>query len=214
MTKRVDGKKTRMRLLNAAVEEFGTKGYVEAKVADICKRADANMASVNYYFNDKASLYTETWMHVIKHFDRYVSSYLRDDPPQMRLRQYVQLLLEGYGDDGPVRLFSRLYMMELVNPTGLIEDIWRKAIDPHRRVMHQIIREIIGREVDQKIIEFCVLSVFNQCRVLSITQPGDLEFFLEQPIDRKLINRLIEHITNFSLAGIMAVAQVPGGPAA
>ncbi|RLC17665.1 MAG: DUF1956 domain-containing protein, partial [Deltaproteobacteria bacterium] len=54
MAKREDGKETRRRLLNAACEIFAQKGYHNAKVADICKRAGANVASVNYYFRDKA----------------------------------------------------------------------------------------------------------------------------------------------------------------
>ncbi|MDH4012180.1 MAG: TetR family transcriptional regulator, partial [Desulfobacterales bacterium] len=55
MAQREDGKETRNRLLNAACEVFAEKGYRNAKVAEICHRAGANVAAVNYYFGDKAS---------------------------------------------------------------------------------------------------------------------------------------------------------------
>ena len=68
MAKREDGKETRWRLLNAACEVFAQKGYRDAKVADICKTADANVAAVNYYFGDKVSLYEEAWRHALQNF--------------------------------------------------------------------------------------------------------------------------------------------------
>ncbi|MGA0870572.1 MAG: helix-turn-helix domain-containing protein, partial [Planctomycetota bacterium] len=44
---------------STACEVFALKGYRDARVADICTRAGANLDSVNYYFGDKASLYRE-----------------------------------------------------------------------------------------------------------------------------------------------------------
>ena len=48
MTKREDGKETRHRLLNAACEVFAEKGYRNARVAEICRRAGANVARHQY----------------------------------------------------------------------------------------------------------------------------------------------------------------------
>ncbi len=207
MAKRQDGKETRWRLLNAASEVFAQKGYREAKVADICNRAGANVAAVNYYFRDKANLYAETWRHAFQQFEEPAFSELADGSPQERLREYIHTLMKNFSDKGGLGYFSRLYMMELVNPTGLIRDAWRELIEPRRRELHDIIREIMGRKADDQKVVFCELSIVNQCRALLTIDHDDLEYLLDQSVDAELIQRLADHIADFSLAGITAAGK-------
>ncbi|MBL0714581.1 MAG: CerR family C-terminal domain-containing protein [Desulfosarcina sp.] len=207
MTKREDGKETRWRLLNAACEVFAQKGYRDAKVADICNRAGANIASVNYYFRDKASLYAETWRYAFQQFEEPAFSELADGSPQERLRGYIQTLMKNFTTKRGLGYFSRLYLMEIVNPTGLIKDDWRELIDPQRRKLHDIIREIMGQEADDQSVLFCELSIVNQCRILMTIKEDDLEYLLERTFGPKLIKRLADHIADFSLAGIRAVGK-------
>jgi len=207
VTKRQDGKETRQKLLNAACEVFAQKGFHAAKVADICKLAGANMAAVNYYFRDKASLYVETWRYVVSRFDEDVHSTLEKGSPAQRLRQYIGVLLKNYAEKGAAGHFSRLYMMELVNPTGLIQDVWHELIEPKRKRLHDIIGGIIGPEADREAVLLCEMSIINQCRVMATVNPDDLEYFLEQPLSSELLERLAHHISVFSLAGIKAVGN-------
>ena len=90
MTRREDGKKTRCNLLNAACDIFAQKGYRDTKVADICERAGANVAAVNYHFGDKASLYKETWQYAFQNYDEPAPSEPVTDSPQDLLLEYIQ----------------------------------------------------------------------------------------------------------------------------
>jgi AcrR family transcriptional regulator len=47
---------TREALLEAAAQVFAELGFRAATVREICQRARANIASVNYHFGDKENL--------------------------------------------------------------------------------------------------------------------------------------------------------------
>lgn len=207
MAKREDGKETRGKLLNAACEVFAQKGYREAKVADICKRAGANVAAVNYYFGDKASLYKEAWYHALENIEESTFSEPTAASPRDRLRKYIQTLMQHFAAEGNLGRFSRLYLRELVNPSGLIQDAWRDMIEPRRRALHSMIRQIAGPDVEELSVLFCELSIVNQCRALVTIKDSDLNYMLGQALSPELIERLADHIADFSLAGIQAVGQ-------
>ena len=57
--RRRDPGRARQRLLDAAAEEFGAKGFSGARVRDIAARAGLNMQLISYYFGGKAGLYAE-----------------------------------------------------------------------------------------------------------------------------------------------------------
>jgi len=54
---------TRARLLDAAAHVFAEHGFQAATIRDICTRAGANVAAVNYHFRDKAGLYLAVLRH-------------------------------------------------------------------------------------------------------------------------------------------------------
>lgn len=51
--------RTRERIVQAAVEEFGTKGYAGARTAGIAARAGVNQQLISYYFGGKRGLLEE-----------------------------------------------------------------------------------------------------------------------------------------------------------
>jgi AcrR family transcriptional regulator len=202
---REDGKETRLKLLNAACEIFGRKGYRTTRVADICRQAGANVASVNYHFGDKASLYREAWQHALDYFQRHVVLDVDAESPQDELRRYIQAIMSQFSATGEMSYFGRLYLMELVNPTGLIQDAWHEMIEPRRRRLHALIRRIAGPATRDITILFCEQSIINQCRALLTIKPDDLQHMLGRPLSPDLIRRFADHIAAFSLAGIQAV---------
>src|SRR5229473_4084962 len=57
---------TRDKLIEAAGHVFAERGYRAATIREICRRAGANIAAVNYTFGDKMGLYTEVLRHSVR----------------------------------------------------------------------------------------------------------------------------------------------------
>src|SRR4030066_1297193 len=95
--------KTAKSLLAAASDVFAKKGYRDATIAEICERAKANIAAVNYHFGEKETLYTEAWRHS---FSESVKAHPLDGgvsdsaPPEERLRGSVAALFAPTADAG------------------------------------------------------------------------------------------------------------------
>ncbi len=207
MAKREDGKVTRNRLLKAACEVFAEKGYRNAKVAEICRQAGANVAAVNYYFGDKDTLYAEAWQHAFNEYAMPESLESEHTSPDDQLRNHIHSLIQNFMEKGLQGYFTRLYLMELANPTGLIQDSWHDMIKPRRQKLIGIIQKILGIETTDETVLFCELSIVSQCRALLTINRNDLEYLLDQPLSRNLIKRLADHIACFSLAGIRSVSK-------
>lgn len=66
---RKDGEETRKRILCAAFQVFGERGYRDATHAEICRRAGVNTAAINYHFGSKNGLYQATWEYATSRAD-------------------------------------------------------------------------------------------------------------------------------------------------
>src|SRR4030043_1154709 len=93
---------TRENLLTTASNVFSNKGYRYATVAEICNRAGANIAAVNYHFGSKKALYIETWRHC---FSKSIETHPLDGgvdsnaQPEERLRGYLEAFLALAADE-------------------------------------------------------------------------------------------------------------------
>lgn len=213
MAKRDDGKETRKRLLKAALQLFSQKGYTQVTISDICKKAGANQASVNYYFGDKAGLYAESWEYAIDQLPDYLSESNPNAGPEGQLTDFIRSLLDDFLKEDEQGAFVRLYLLELLQPTGiLIQHAWHEKIQPRREKLQQIICRIIGGEPDIETLVFCELSIVSQCRHLLTIKPDDREFFMGYEMNQATIDRLADHIAKFSLAGIKAFSIEASSP--
>jgi TetR/AcrR family transcriptional regulator len=68
-----DAERTRERILDAALVEFGEHGYAGARIGAIARRAGANQQLISYYFDGKEGLYRaliERWRAVSRDLAR------------------------------------------------------------------------------------------------------------------------------------------------
>jgi TetR/AcrR family transcriptional regulator, regulator of cefoperazone and chloramphenicol sensitivity len=200
---------TRERLLFAAADVFAEKGYVLATVAEICAGAGANISAVNYYFGGKEALYQQSWRHS---FEASIARHPLDDgasteaSPQERLAGLLTALLVRIADPGN-RDF-RISQMELVNPTGLLDQVMSSEIRPMREQTLGLVRELLGPSVSERqvvLCESCILSIclhpmlMQRARKHSRQQGGEIIF--------EDMAGFAGDLVRFALAGIAAFAD-------
>ena len=133
------------RLLEAAGRVFVEKAFRDATVAEICDLAGANIASVNYYFGGKEALYKETWRHSLT---ESLKAYPIDGgvpasaPAEERLRGQLVSLIRRFSDEKSIDFL--IARMEMVNPTGLLEEVMASELGPVRRQTLALVRELLG----------------------------------------------------------------------
>jgi len=82
---------TRQRLLEAAGEVFAERGFRDATVQEICRRAEANIAAVNYHFADKEQLYRAVIQYAEAcAVDSHPAAIAPDTPAEKRLRAHIE----------------------------------------------------------------------------------------------------------------------------
>lgn len=210
VTKRRDGVETRRRILDAAGLVFAEKGFHEAKVAEICRIANANAAAVNYHFGGKEKLYVEAWRYV---FERSINLYPPDGgvpasaSAEARLRGQIQSIVRRIMDPGT--LDFDIARHEMTEPTGLLSEVIWQCIEPLRQRTLALVREMLGPTAIEDRVVLCEMSILAQCfeplkrehRRREQEERGEKRVLppLEMSIDV-----LTDHIFRFSLAGIRA----------
>ena len=197
---------TRRQLLEAAGEVFAEAGFRNATVREICRRAGANIAAVNYHFGDKEALYAEVlrYSHE-KAMEKYplLGDVGPDAPPQKKLRAFIYSLLRRIFDQGPTAWHGKLLVREMIEPTGALDSLVAERIRPMADQLWKIIAEILDCPASDERVRLCGFSVVSQCTFYKHCQPVVSRMLPKQlPQDAASIEHLADHITKFSLAAM------------
>ena len=205
---------TKTRLIEAAGEVFAERGFRSATVREICSRAGTPLGAMNYHFRDKQGLYTAVLEHS---YQTAIRKYppglgLRDgSTPVERLRAFIHTFLLRLSDKGVPAWHMKLMAQEITDPTGVLGQVVESSIRPLYTYLASILSELLSEEKTPEAEEsdeifLCAMSIVGQClhhhtgkRVIAALHPKSFD-----PAD---IERIADHITRFSLAGIRQLAE-------
>jgi AcrR family transcriptional regulator len=197
---------TRRQLLEAAGEVFAEVGFREATVREICRRAGANIAAINYHFGDKETLYLEVLRYS---HGKALAKYppLQDVPddaaPEKKLRAFIHSLLLRIFDKGPTSWQGRLMSREMIEPTKALDSLVEERMRPMVAQLWKIVADILDCPVNDERVRLCSLSVISQCVFYNHCSPVVQRLFPNKlPHDAASISHLADHITKFSLAAM------------
>lgn len=201
---------TRRQLLEAAGAVFATAGFREATVREICRRAGANIAAVNYHFGDKEALYAEVLRYAQqKAFEKYplLSGVGPEASPTDKLRAFVSSFLFRIFDSEPTAWFGKMMLREMIEPTGALDSLLEERMRPMADQIRGIVAEILGCSPGDEKARLCSLSVVSQCVFYHHCRRVVSRLFPEQQLDATAIEPLADHITRFSLAAMKHMAE-------
>jgi TetR/AcrR family transcriptional regulator, regulator of cefoperazone and chloramphenicol sensitivity len=193
---------TKQRLIESAEEVFADKGFEAASVREICARADANVAAVNYYFDNKDELYKEAVKYAYRGCTEGAPfpEWGTETPPAEKLRDFIRVMV--------TRMLSpqsaaslHLMMREMAHPTKACEEVVRDYIRPIAEKLGGILAELLPNATEQQryLVAF---SIVGQChfyrsnRAVASLLIGERQF---QQFDDV---RVADHIASFTLRAL------------
>lgn len=200
---------TATRILQAAGQIFADKGFQAATIREICALAEVNLASVNYHFRDKETLYGETLQHAEEQMiARYpLPAWEANVPAEARLYDFVYNMLSRLLNTEVAPWQQRLMMREVMQPTAAVRELAERYFRPHFALLNSIVAELVPPETSEARRHLAALSVIGQCvhhrvgrEIIAMLLPPE-EF--ATGFDAA---SLAKHITAFSLQGLRQLA--------
>lgn len=201
---------TRDRVLIAAVEIFAQRGFRETTVREICAKAGVNIASVNYHFRNKASLYKEALAFAFRQADRRYpldEAKIPDHSAEMRLTSFIRMFLYKLTDETNLGHHGKLIAREIADPTDALDEIINRDLFPQFNILRNIVPELIGKDWSEADNYRFVLGILGQCLMYKHSRSVIDRICPEVIGNPQEVDNTAEHIARFSLAAFKQLSK-------
>ena len=202
-----EDRETRARLLHAASRLFAERGYARVTVRDICKKARANVAAVNYHFGGKDGLYRAVMRHAMETMQATTEAAHaagRDLPAAERIRAYVSVFADRLLGGHHETWIHQLMLREMSDPTPALAMVADEVLKPRMTYLSRAIAELLHCAPEDPRVVRCALSVTSQFNSLLWTRPVAKLLDADDAVPGT-IDEIAEHIAGFSLGGMDAL---------
>lgn len=202
---------TRERLLEAAARAVADHGFRGATVREICRRAGANVAAVNYHFGSKERLLAESL--------RWTAGRMPDDPwfegaetadPRDDLRAAIAAFARRILG-GREEWHTRLMLRAMAEPGPGLDLVAREVIEPRLRNLERVLRRFLP-DADERSVRLSALCVVAQFAYFRFAGPMALRLLGERAMTPALVAEIAGHVranTEHVLAGRGAAPARP-----
>ncbi len=194
---------SRKRILDAAGPIFAEVGFEKATVREICRRANVNVASINYHFGSKEQLYKDLIRHIheTNRPPTSIPTWPEGASIEEKLQAFVREMLVNSSKRDKSSWQFKLMLTELFQPTGLLKEMVEECIKPHFGQLLQILDEIVPDEMPLPLRQRLGFTLISHCAFYHlhseivtqlVTEEGRAEYFN--------IDELTEYIAAVTLA--------------
>lgn len=198
---------THFRIIDAAGEVFAEAGFEKATVREICARARANVAAVNYHFGDKLGLYTEVLKTAACSRRAVVDEAQVQANPERALRHFIQGMFHKMHEADRPSWYARVMMHELAQPTAALDVVVEQMVRPNSRILCAIVGKLLDRPADDEITRLSAASVIAQVVHHVHAKPVISKLWPEMSANPARMEKITSHITDFSLAALRTLRR-------
>jgi len=203
-------KETRERILHAACEIFAERGFLNTTIRDICQQAQVNIAAVNYYFHSKENLYEAVCKHIFGLSAENADPKFKlaeDKKPEEKLKAFIQAILLTILTKERSNWREMIMSREMVSPTSALTIVIEDMIKPRFQQLYSIVKDLLGEGAEDELVRRCCLSITGQCLYYRFARPVVFKLNPKQTYDKAGIEKLSDHIAQFSLNAIKQLAS-------
>lgn len=205
---------TRAELLDAAGELFAERGYDAVTGREICLKAGANAAAINYHFGGMEGLYAAVLEEARERLvsqDAVAAALGRDGPITERLFEIVRTALHAALGPGPSAWGLRLIGRELTSPSTVGAPLLAAAAQPRLALFRSVVAAVTGLPESHPAVSRCCLSIAAPVQILMIADRNVLgRLYPDLDLSPEGVDALVEHHVRFAAAGLRAVAEAEG----
>jgi AcrR family transcriptional regulator len=219
------GDETRLRIIHAAIELFGERGFDAASTRDIAARAGVNAPALQYYFANKEGVYRACAEHIAEIVWERFAPVVQSANEKLASGADTPHLIDAFIDIQQViaeRMFlspatasQRLFFVREQTgqePSIASEILQTRMRAPLNRVGTELIARIGGTRIDDPVTRIRLLSLHGQMMVFNVAPRSALTLLEWTQIDAEksaLIQRTIEAQTR-ALLNLWAQARAAG----
>lgn len=198
---------TRARLLAAAGPLFAQHGFRDTGVKDICTAAGCNVAAVNYHFHSKQAFYSAVLAEAHEHaFAERPMPDSSQGQPKDALHAWLSWWMHSMLHADRPEWLQTLMAREMADPTPALDQMVERSIRPIYRALMAVVRRLLPRGAKPHLVRDCAHSVLGQALVYKHAAPVLRRLNAMPDCSRQGLDRLVDHIATFALAGIAAAA--------
>src|SRR3954453_19411412 len=194
----------RERIADATGEMYAERGFDATTVRDICQRARANVAAVNYYFGDKQRLYIEAVVraHRWRMEQAALPEWLDGTPAETKLADFITTFIRRVRTGPEDTWHTKLMIREMAHPTDACAELVQSSIRPQFEILLPILRELLPPDVSAERLQLTAFSIVGQCLFYHFADPVVRNLLSSKEYSELDVAKLAQHILDFSLASI------------
>lgn len=182
------GDETRQRIIEAALELFGERGFAGASTREIAAMAGVNAPALQYYFENKEGLYRACVETIAEHGWQVFAPAVGHARAMLDTDASVDVLIDAFVGllralsdrmfTAPKTMNQRMFFAREQGgqePASASEILMTRMRKPLNDVSAELIGRISGRPADDPVTRLRALSLFGQITVFHIAQRSALQ---------------------------------------
>jgi AcrR family transcriptional regulator len=173
------GAETRARLIAAALDVFGHRGFEGATTRLIAREAGANLAAIIYHFGSKQALYRAVAAHVVESIDARMGGQraladrmIEGASPQVAremLIRFIETFVDVVVGTTEAERWVRLIIREQLDPTPAFDIVYRFA-GPAHATISRLVATALGADPDDQDTKLRAFALFGQALIFRVAQ--------------------------------------------